>query len=128
MEALDRQRQLERELLDTMDRKVRNQDRLLAMKDATIAELQLRLTSLEQTSYDGTLLWRITDFQNKRQDAVSGRVTSIYSSPFFTSRTGKMTFTRVSHCFQQSTLDTYCIHHLPNHVSFFYMYHPQHGQ
>jgi len=89
MEALDRQRQLERELLDTMDRKVRSQERLLAVKDATIAELELRVTSLEQTSYDGTLLWRITDFQRKRQDAISGRVTSVYSPPFFTSRTGK---------------------------------------
>jgi len=90
MEAVDRQRQLERELLDTMDRKVRSQERLVAMKDATIAELELRVTSVEQTSHDGTLLWRITEFQRKRQDAISGRVTSIYSPPFFTSRTGKL--------------------------------------
>jgi len=89
METLERQRQLERELIDTMDRKVRSQERLLAMKDATITELELRITSVEQTSYDGTLLWRITDFQRKRQDAISGRVTSIYSPPFFTSRTGQ---------------------------------------
>jgi len=89
MDVLERQRQSERDLLDAMDRKVRSQERLLAMKDATIAELELRLTSVEQTSYDGTLLWRITDFQRKRQDAISGRVTSIYSPPFFTSRTGK---------------------------------------
>jgi len=88
MEAVDRQRQLERELLDSMDRKLRSQERLLAVKDATITELELRLTAVEQTSYDGTLLWRITDLQRKRQDAVSGRVTSIYSPPFFTSRTG----------------------------------------
>ena len=90
MEAVDRQRHLERELVDTMDRKVRSQERLLAMKDATIAELELRMTSMELTSYDGTLLWRITEFQRKRQDAISGHVTSIYSPPFFTSRTGKL--------------------------------------
>ena len=90
MEALDRQRQLERELVDTMDRKVRSQERLLAVKDATIAELELRVTSVEQTSYEGTLLWRITDFQRKRQDAITGRVTSVYSPPFFTSKTGVM--------------------------------------
>jgi len=90
METLERQRPLEREQLDTMDRKLRSQERLLAVKDATIAELELRLTAVEQTSYDGTLLWRITDFQRKRQDAITGRVTSIYSPPFFTSRTGKL--------------------------------------
>ena len=89
MEVVERQRQLERELLDSMDRKVRSQERMLAMKDATITELELRVTSVEQTSYDGTMLWRITDFQRKRQDAISGRVSSIYSPPFFTSKTGK---------------------------------------
>jgi len=95
MEAVERQRQLERELLDSMDRKVRSQERLLAMKDATITELELRVTSVEQTSYDGTLLWRIPDFQRKRQDAISGRVTSIYSPPFFTSRTGMLDTTNL---------------------------------
>jgi len=90
METLERQRPLEREQLDAMDRKVRAQERQLAVKDATIAELELRVTSLEQTSFDGTLLWRITEFQRKRQDSISGRVTSIYSPPFFTSRTGKL--------------------------------------
>ena len=90
METLERQRPLERDQLDTMDRKLRSQERLLAVKDATIAELELRLTAVEQTSYDGTLLWRIPEFQRKRQDAVTGRVTSIYSPPFFTSRTGTL--------------------------------------
>jgi len=90
MESVDRQRGLERELIDTLDRKVRAQERLMAMKDATIAELELRVSAQEQTSYDGTLLWRVPDFTRKRQDAVSGRVTSIYSPAFFTSRTGKL--------------------------------------
>ena len=88
MEALERQRRMEREQLDNMDRKVRNMERMMAMKDATISELNLRLTSVEQTSYDGTLLWRVPGVQKKREEAVSGKVTSIYSSPFFTSRTG----------------------------------------
>jgi len=90
MEALERQRNMERELMDNMDRKVRSMERLIAMKDATINELSIRLTSLEQTSYDGTLLWRVPEVQKKRQEAVSGRVTSVYSPPFFTSRTGAL--------------------------------------
>jgi len=88
MEGQERQRRTERELLDNIDRKVRSMERLIAMKDATINELNIRLTSMEQTSYDGTLLWRVTEVQKKRQEAVSGRVTSVYSPPFFTSRTG----------------------------------------
>jgi len=90
MDALERQRRMERELLDSMDRKVRSLERMIAMKDATINELTIRLTSVEQTSYDGVLLWRVSEVQKKRQEAVSGRVTSVYSSPFFTSRTGDL--------------------------------------
>jgi len=88
MDAVERQRRMERELMDSMDRKVRSLERMIAMKDATINELTIRLTSVEQTSYDGILLWRVSEVQKKRQEAVSGRVTSVYSSPFFTSRTG----------------------------------------
>jgi len=88
MDELQRQRRLERELMDNLDRKARSMERLIAMKDATINELNIRVTSLEQTSYDGTLLWRVSEIQKKKQEAVSGRVTSVYSSPFFTSRTG----------------------------------------
>jgi len=88
VEALERQRRAERELVDSMDRKVRAMERMMAMKDATINELSIRLTSVEQTSYDGTLLWRVSEVKTKRQEAQSGRVTSVYSPPFFTSRTG----------------------------------------
>ena len=85
MEALERQHMLERNL---MDGKVRTLERLLATNDATRAELELRVKSVEQTSYNGILLWCITDFQRKRQDAISGRHISIYSPPFFSNKTG----------------------------------------
>jgi len=99
MEALERQRNMERELMDSIDRKVRSMERLIAMKDATINELTIRLTSLEQTSHDGTLLWRVSEVQKKRQEAVSGRVTSVYSPPFFTSRTGAHAYSLYVICY-----------------------------
>lgn len=88
MTLADRQRVLERAQLDTLDQKVKSLERMVAMKDATIAELDLRINALEQTSYDGTLLWRINEFQRRRQEAINGRTTSIYSPAFYTSRTG----------------------------------------
>jgi len=69
-------------MFDTLDRKIKSLERQLAMKDAIIAELDLRVTSLEQTSYTGTLLWRITDVTRRRQEAISGRTPSIYSPAF----------------------------------------------
>ena len=44
--------------------------------------------ALEQTTYDGVMTWKITDFAKKRQDAIAGRMSSVYSPPFYTSRTG----------------------------------------
>ena len=63
-------------------------EREMALKDAAFTEINLRLTELENTSYDGTFVWRINDFSRKRQEAVNGRTPSIYSTPFYTSRAG----------------------------------------
>lgn len=88
LNSMDAQGRHDREQLDTMDRKLKTLERQLALKDVTISELDLRITALEQTSYDGTLLWRISDFVRRRQEAISGRTTSIYSPAFYTSKTG----------------------------------------
>ena len=42
----------------------------------------------EIPSTDGTLMWKISNFAQQRQDAVSGRRTSFYSPSFYTSRYG----------------------------------------
>lgn len=88
LNSADLQRRQDREQLDAMDRKLKALERQLALKDVTISELDLRITALEQTSYDGTLLWRINDFARRRQEAISGRTTSVYSPAFYTSKTG----------------------------------------
>lgn len=78
--------------MKTVEGKLRSLEQQLVMKDATIAELQIRMLTMEQTSYDGTFLWKITDFSRRREDAVSGRTPSIYSPPFYTSKTGELHF------------------------------------
>jgi len=83
------------EAIENLDKKVKTLERTVAMKDLTIAEQELRLLTLEQTSYDGVLLWRIDDFNRRRHDALTGKVTSIYSPAFYTSRTGYKMCARV---------------------------------
>ena len=53
-----------------------------------MAESSLRLDSLEQTSYDGTLVWRIPDFTRKKREAERGELQSVYSPVFYTARGG----------------------------------------
>nr|KAG5693181.1 hypothetical protein BaRGS_035379 [Batillaria attramentaria] len=67
---------------------VRSLERTIALKDASIAEHEVRMQALEFARYDGTLLWKISDFDRKRRDAVSGKVTSIYSPAFYTGVVG----------------------------------------
>ncbi|CAF1195069.1 unnamed protein product [Rotaria sordida] len=57
--------------------------------------IQNDLTKLKKTaensqyvSYDGTLIWKITNVQEKMIDAQSERQTSIYSPPFYSSSSG----------------------------------------
>ena len=50
---------------------------------------QLNDTNQQQiTSYNGVLVWKISNFAHRRQDATSGRQTSFYSPCFYTSYYG----------------------------------------
>ncbi|XP_070561553.1 TNF receptor-associated factor 2-like [Ptychodera flava] len=88
IETADREVKRNWQLIEALERKIKAQDRIIALKDVSLAEQDLRIQSLEKTSYDGILTWKITDFERKTQDAISGRTTSLYSPPFFTSRFG----------------------------------------
>ncbi|CAF4907361.1 unnamed protein product, partial [Rotaria sp. Silwood1] len=52
------------------------------------ASLQEIINESQNVSYDGALVWKITNFQEKMKNAQSERQTSIYSPPFFSSPTG----------------------------------------
>ncbi|CAF3332853.1 unnamed protein product, partial [Rotaria sp. Silwood2] len=53
-----------------------------------LSSLQEKINDLQFVSYDGILVWKITNFQEKMIDAQSERQTSIYSPPFYSSPNG----------------------------------------
>ena len=53
-----------------------------------VAELELQLQASLASTHDGTFLWRIPEIARRRRDALQGRITSIYSPPFYTGRNG----------------------------------------
>ena len=75
-----RQAQLERER--------KSQDDVLRQMNTLLPEFDLRLSILESTSYDGTIIWKISNFSRRYEDAASGKTHSLYSQPFFTSHYG----------------------------------------
>ncbi|XP_067662587.1 TNF receptor-associated factor 2-like [Haliotis asinina] len=95
IESLERQQIVERQrvdqlntLVEQMDQKIKTVERNIALKDIQLAEHDLRMQCMELASYDGSLLWRITDVAKKRNEAVTGKVTSLYSPAFFTGKVG----------------------------------------
>ncbi|XP_029449127.1 TNF receptor-associated factor 5 isoform X2 [Rhinatrema bivittatum] len=47
-----------------------------------------RFKLLEGACYNGKLIWKITDYKKKKREATEGRIVSIFSQPFYTSRCG----------------------------------------
>ena len=81
--------------LDTNQESVRRQERrtesiehTLALRNVTLADLEEYVRQQEFSSYDGQLLWKISDYARRRNDAVTGQQVSFYSPCFFTSRYG----------------------------------------
>ncbi|CAD5123182.1 DgyrCDS11549 [Dimorphilus gyrociliatus] len=60
----------------------------IIMKDLIIKEQRLLIENLRNTSYDGTLIFKLDKFESKKRQAQMNKLTSYYSVPFYTSRTG----------------------------------------
>jgi len=63
-------------------------ERQLDFKNSRVESLEEQLSGGDITSYDGILLWRITDVMRKRRDAITKRKTYILSPPFFSGPRG----------------------------------------
>ena len=88
---------LERELRDktsTIDRLRRRIDQIdesLALNTVKITDLEYQRGPRAQPtihSYNGTLLWKIEEYQRKRQDAINGVKTALYSQHFYSAQHG----------------------------------------
>ena len=96
--ARERNMSLEREVRD----KTSIIDRLQSRLDQINESLALNTVNITDTesqrdprfkqaiihSYDGTLLWKIEGYQRKRQDAINGVKTALYSPPFYSAQYG----------------------------------------
>lgn len=60
----------------------------LAQTTSSMLALEERLVQQEKTSFDGTLLWRITNVRQKIRESCASRQKSFYSPVFYTSRDG----------------------------------------
>jgi hypothetical protein len=57
-------------------------------KMADFEDRDFRLSLIENSNHDGTMVWKIPQFSQRNADAKSGKYTSIFSLPFYTGRYG----------------------------------------
>jgi len=63
-------------------------DRTIGLHDVRLSEIDLRLQCAETANYEGVLIWKIGEYRQRKLQAVGGRILSLYSQPFYTSRYG----------------------------------------
>ena len=76
------------ETVRRVERRIESIEHTLALRNVTLADLEEYIRQQEFSSYDGQLLWKITQFSRRRNEAVSGQQVSFYSPCFYTSRYG----------------------------------------
>ena len=60
----------------------------LSARNFAISELEEYVNQEQFSSFDGMLIWKITDFTRRRNEAITGQNASTYSPCFYTSRHG----------------------------------------
>ena len=76
------------DLIKQVEDKVLEVERTLNVLSVHHSELELQLQASLASTHNGAFLWRIPEVRRRIRDAKMGRITSIYSPPFYTGRNG----------------------------------------
>ena len=74
--------------IDRLQRQFESMSHSLALRNVMMTDLDEYVRQQEVSSHDGILIWKVSDFSKRRQDAISGNQTSFYSPAFYTNRYG----------------------------------------
>ena len=74
--------------INQLQRQFESMSHSLALRNVMVSDLDEFARQQQVASYDGTLVWKISDFTRRRQDAISGKEVSFYSPWFYTGRYG----------------------------------------
>ena len=79
---------LELSRLDNLEKRYEDMERQVTRLKVHVSEMELQLQASLASTYDGSFMWRIPDLAKRRRDAIDGRITSLYSPPFYTAKNG----------------------------------------
>ena len=74
--------------ITSLQTKVAKLEKTIKVKNAEHEDRDFRLSLIENSNHDGSMIWKIPQFTQRKSDAVNGKYTSIFSLPFYTGRYG----------------------------------------
>ena len=74
--------------LDQIKVTVTKLEKTIKAKSAESGDHDFRLSLIENSNHDGSMIWKIPQFSQRRADAQNGKYTSIFSLPFYSGRYG----------------------------------------
>ena len=63
-------------------------EKQIRSKNAELEDRDFRLSLIENSNHDGSMIWKIPQFSQRKADAENGKYTSIFSLPFYSGRYG----------------------------------------
>ena len=63
-------------------------EKQLRSRSAELEDRDFRLSLIENSNHDGSMIWKIPQFSQRKADAQNGKYTSIFSLPFYSGRYG----------------------------------------
>ncbi|XP_006890750.1 PREDICTED: TNF receptor-associated factor 1 [Elephantulus edwardii] len=82
------QSQLDCERILSLEQRVVELQQTLAQKDQALNKLEQSLHIMEEASFDGTFLWKITNVTRRCHESACGRTISLFSPAFYTAKYG----------------------------------------
>ena len=68
--------------------KISELENQMRFRNAELEDRDFRLSLIENSNHDGTMIWKMPQFGQRKADAESGKYTSIFSLPFYSGRYG----------------------------------------
>ena len=76
------------EEIQTLKTTVTKLEKQIRSKNAELEDRDFRLSLIENSNHDGSMIWKIPQFTQRKADAQNGKYTSIFSLPFYSGRYG----------------------------------------
>ena len=74
--------------LGNLEKRYEDMERQVTRLKVHVSEMELQLQASLASTYNGSFMWRIPDLAKRKRDAIDGRITSLYSPPFYTAKNG----------------------------------------